>query len=213
MSGLVRLLIVVRKWRRRPEATGILVSNEHNFARLIAHRVVPPGSQAILVTVDGPRVSAASLRACEAKLRLRDDVAPRGRSHRTAAAVGMNHILATIISQPAEAIRSFQLSPGISSDGSLRRWWQVLLDEASRRLVEQLLLRTRQLIAEASLGGIHIRPGDGTKQQLVLRRQQIGAPQKHAARLVDPGLRRARVDDLLELVLQLLEVACRVLIQ
>src|SRR5262245_7234726 len=139
MSRLVRLQIARRKGCRRPEGSRFLVANEHDLARLIADRIVAPRRQAILVTVDGPRVSAASLRAGKSKLRLGDDIRPGRRSQRAPGAVGENHILTSVVGKPAGAIRHVELGLLTRSDRGLRRRLTKLVDRTSPCLVEQLL--------------------------------------------------------------------------
>ena len=51
-------------------APGLFVADEHGFARLVAHRIVAPGRQPVLVAVLRPRVPTAGFGAGESELRL-----------------------------------------------------------------------------------------------------------------------------------------------
>ena len=67
------------KRRRTPYLTGILVAYIDGFPRTIAHRVIRPGRELILATVDRPGVAAAFSGDLEAEGGIGDDVDPRRR--------------------------------------------------------------------------------------------------------------------------------------
>src|ERR1700736_1120661 len=66
--------------RRSPQLAGLLIAQIQCFPRTIGDRVVRPGRELILATVSGPGIPAAFCGHLEAKVRIGDDVDPRGRS-------------------------------------------------------------------------------------------------------------------------------------
>ena len=74
-------------------------------------------------------------------------------------------------------------------------------------------MRRAQLVAQAAVGGVHDDARGGAQQQLVVGGHQVGAAEEHAARLVDPALLGPALDHRLQLLLQVLQVAGRVLVE
>src|SRR3984893_1527115 len=69
-----------RQSRRSPQLAGLLIAQIQCFTRSIGDRVIRPGRELILATVSGPGIPAAFCGHLEAKVRIGDDVDPRGRS-------------------------------------------------------------------------------------------------------------------------------------
>ena len=79
VSDLVRDSGSRRLRRRRPHGGRFFVANVERFARRIAHRVVGPRREAMLAAVPRPGETASGFRDQRAEVRIRQDVAPRGR--------------------------------------------------------------------------------------------------------------------------------------
>ena len=98
----VRLGCADRQRCGAPEFAGLVVSDVDGLARAVADRVVVPGGDAVLVAVERPRATDASLADSRSELRGSDHVDPRRR--RDVVARQHDHVLAGRVVKPAEAI-------------------------------------------------------------------------------------------------------------
>ena len=93
--NITRACLTDRQRRRPPYFAGILVSHVDHFAGRIAHRVVRPWSQMVLLTVERPGGPAPIDRDVEAERIIADDIDPGG-GRRLPAFEDCNVLAATI---------------------------------------------------------------------------------------------------------------------
>src|ERR1044072_1107435 len=103
MTNRVRVRLSDRQRRWRPQRAGVFVTDVNNFAGRIAHCVIGPRRQPVLMTVDGPGKAAPGFRHQESKIRIiGDDVTP-GRGCRLSLAQ-RGYVFPTGVSKSAHAV-------------------------------------------------------------------------------------------------------------
>src|SRR3989442_15626580 len=111
-------------WQRRgrPEVAGVFVTDEHGFARHVAHRIVAPGREPILMAVDRPGVAGPALGRAKTKGGMRDDVGPWRRRQRTLVVIDVDHVLPPVLPEPAGTIENLEArrKPGVAPPRFLR---------------------------------------------------------------------------------------------
>src|SRR5687768_9115503 len=84
---------------RRPHGGCFFIANVQRFAGWIAHRVVGPRRETMLAAVPRPGEAPSGFRDQRAEVRIRQDIAPRGRCGLTWTEV--DHVLATVCAEPS----------------------------------------------------------------------------------------------------------------
>ena len=95
--------------RRRSTAPRVVVADVEHLARRIAHRIVRPGGEQVLLAVDGPRAARARLGHEASEVRVGEHVDPRRR--RPLPRAEDRHVLPPVGVEAAEAVEEFE-SPG-----------------------------------------------------------------------------------------------------
>ena len=200
--------------RRGPEGPAVLVADEHGLARRIADGIVSPGRQTVVVAVLRPGVTRPGLGAGEPEAGVRHDIRP-GRRGQRGLRIHAYNVLALVVRKPAEPVEELEAAIGAGGRDRHRSHDRraAIGDFRSRRSRRVRHLRARQLIAQPAVVGVHHRACRRAQQQLVVGRHQIGAAEKDAAGFVDPVLLRTAVDQPLQLLLQGMEIAGRVVVQ
>src|SRR5579859_417925 len=108
-SHISRGLAPDRRRRRGPQVTRLLVPHIECLSWPVADRVVGPGRELVLATVDRPGVAAAFGRHLKAEDGIGDYVDP-GRGRRLSWAQG-RYILPTILSEAAEPVEELERLP------------------------------------------------------------------------------------------------------
>src|SRR5580658_6923800 len=106
-SDIWRSFLANRQGRGAPDFAALLVAHIEGFTRPVADRIVRPGSELILLTIDRPCIAAALDGHLEAEIRVRDYVDPRRRS--PLPLPQNRHIFPTVGGEAAQAVEKFEL--------------------------------------------------------------------------------------------------------
>ena len=99
-------LVPYRERRRAPEHPTLLVAHIEHVARRVAHGIVRPGREQVLLAVDGPGASGARVGHEAAEIRIREDVDPR--RGRPLSLTEHHHVFASVGIEAAQAIEVFE---------------------------------------------------------------------------------------------------------
>jgi hypothetical protein len=205
-----REVVADRKRGRPEEGAAVVVTHVDDLARPVADRIVGPGGDLVLATVDRPGAASALGRHLEAERRVGDDIDPWRRRPLPGAQDG--DILPALLGEAAEPVeelkrrarrRSLRRSP---PRGKARR----------RRGRGPGGLQTVQLLRERALSADQNRPGGGLEQGPGLHRDLMGAQDEDgAARPAFPDVRPrlAHADHGFQANLKILRIGGRPLVQ
>src|SRR5580658_4303116 len=108
-----------RQRGRSPQLAGVEVADVEHLAGAVAHRIVRPLRNLMLLAVDGPGVAGAFDRNREAERRICNNVDPwRGRPLPFAE---NRHVLAAVRGKSAEPVEGFEIAPRRRGRRSLYR--------------------------------------------------------------------------------------------
>ena len=213
VAGRVFLPLARRQRGRRPERPSVFVPDEERFTGRVADRIVPPGREPVVVAVVSPGVAGPGLGAGEPERLVSDDVGPGRRRHRDAGC-HLDGVLAPVVQKSTHAIGQLETairmrrSDRDRGDGTRRFGHRTA--GLSRR---EGGVRAGELVAKVAVGGVHDAARRGPQQELIVGGHEIGAPEEDTARFVDPALFGSGFDHRLELLLQVLQVAGRMLVE
>ena len=226
------------KRSRRPVLARGFIPQINDFAARIDNRIVAPGSQAIELAVAGPGVTGAPLGNQKPEIRVRNHIDPRrGRQlqapARRALPVGrgispcrqrlrqaqarqeIDYILAAVRCKPAQPVAKEERGRG-RGYGLFRSLPLTLAAALGRR--EPFgerggVIGTLDLAGEGSAVAVEHDAGGGLEQDLVCLGEMGGLAHEDAARLVNqrPGI--AGADQVLQLHVELFEIAGGMLVQ
>src|SRR5664280_511119 len=99
-----------RQSRRAPQVAGVQVTQIEDLAGAIADRIVGPGCDLVLATVDRPGVAAAFGRDLKTEVRIGDDIDPGSR--REMARLEDGDIFAPAVGEAADAVEELERRVG-----------------------------------------------------------------------------------------------------
>ena len=105
----VRCAVARRQRGCRPGTPAVAVSDEHGFSRRIAHRIVRPGGQPVVVTVARPGVTGSAVRRGKPEGIVGDDVHPGHGRDLLPPRVDVDDILPAVLCKPAETVGELQI--------------------------------------------------------------------------------------------------------
>ena len=157
--------------RRRPDLARLVVAQVERLAGRVRDRIVRPRGDPIRLAVALPGEARPALRDQEPEARIRDDVDPRRR--RRLAGMQVDHVLAAIRCEPAQAIGELQVEwlkrgrrlLGRAASPACNRLVQMPEQRAMRRVRQ---LGARQLAGESAPAGQEHDAGGRQQQGTVL---------------------------------------------
>ena len=167
------------------------------------------------MAVTRPRVARARLGTGKPEGFHSDDIGPRHGGEPRFGATRDDDVLTSIVAEAAQAIELLEI-PGLGKSSGRGRRNNVgprIRNPRACRSRNEWRVRPGELIDERSVRGVHHRACCRSKQELIFAWHQISAPEEDPSRLVDPRLLRAAFDKALQLVLEILKVACRVFVE
>ena len=198
-----------RQRGRAPEVAGLLVADVEGLAGRIAHRIVRPGREVVLLAVHRPGGAAALGRDLEAEAGVADHVEPGRR--RGLAVIEDGDVFTAALGKAAQAVEELERRQ--------RRFFAPAKaggDAAARRRRGALVGHRGKLFGEAAIVAGEHRAGGAQQQGAGVRRHEIGAQHGDGALAGGgDGLRRLPVgaDQLLDRRLERLGVGVGLLVQ
>ena len=198
--------------RRTPQLSRVVIANVEHLARRIAHRIVRPGGEEVLLAVDGPRAAGPRLGDEASEVRVGDHVDPGRRRPLSRAEDG--HVLAAVGVEAAEAVEELEVPVRLRNLGSGRHRWRDRAEDADRAGIGTVC--PRDLLGEGAAPARERNTG-GSFEAFALRgRHRVRPECEHLPlRLRPPGARHrlARLDEGFDQGLQILHVGGRAFVQ
>ncbi len=192
-----------------PQRAGVLVADVDGFRARVADRVVGPGGQLILPTVDRPGISRARFRDLESKPRVGDDVDPGGGGPLSLPEDG--DVFTPVIDEAPEAVEELPVGARERHARGRGRFCRT----PSRRGDGAGRLGARELLRERSVSTQEDGSGRQLERGMIFRREQILPDDEDVAvcaLLLVSSRRLARPEKRLQGGLELLGIGVRLLV-